>query len=82
MFDDWKKLSSRFEKIRVFWHSSIACQIRQNQAKPNLKAIAQILPQIHKYQNPSPPLAVPHILYFIVYIQCCVGCAAVDDIVP
>ena len=21
------------------------------------------------------------ILYFIVYIQCCVGCAAVDDIV-
>ena len=29
------------------------------------------------------PAAQPvgSILYFIVYIQCCVGCAAVDDIV-
>ena len=33
----------------------------------------------HTDQNKSRGFQI--ILYFIVYIQCCVGCAAVDDIV-
>ena len=50
VLDVWwlEKINFKIWEDQSFWHSSIACQIRQNQAKPNLKAIAQIPPQIQK----------------------------------